>query len=185
MVQLSNERRSHARLGPCPPRLCRAQRTAAADWAMKCCMSVDAWHLFMWMLDRLPESDQWPTQMAAVVLANKMHHTVPQMNKHIIGKWKWRITPARLREEELRVLAHLNWALPSFIMTYCVRGMAGVFPSMQVYDAMLRQSVRVVRNKACLSVVDVCDDCVRQCVKDEMALQFWSKYERGMRSHLL
>lgn len=187
MVQLCNERTAHRAV---PGRSNRdglppATRKKTADWAIKCCLSVDAWHLFMWIIDRVPLSMKWTTQMAAVVLANKMHHTVPHMNRVTIARWKWRITSSRLCEEEIRVMEHFKWALPSFIMTDCVRGVANVFPSMQLYSAMLKASVAVVREHAAVPVVDVCCASVRACVDGDDPLRFWAKYEAGLRRHVM
>ena len=187
IVQLCNERVAHCALHDQGKRdvLSLPMRTRTADWAGQCCLSVDAWHLCMWILDRVPCSAKWTTQMAAVVIANKMHHTVPSMNKVTISRWKWRITPKRLCEEEIRVMAHFKWALPSFIMTYCVHGVANVFPSMKLYCKILKASVAVVRKNRALPVVDVCCTSLRTCIPDGAPLQFWVKYEAGLRRHVL
>lgn len=184
MVQLSNERSLDGKLkASCVP-LRAKERKATLRWAEKVCLSIDAWHLFAWIIDRVPHNHQWCTQMAAVVIANKMHHSIKGANKATIAKWKWRITPRRLCDEEVRVMTHLSWTLPTFALTDCIRGMSNVFPSMRLYDSMLNHATEVVQCNPRLPVVDICTACVRACLRDNSAIQFWNTYERGMRTWL-
>ena len=184
MAQLVNARDAARRLKTCCVPLDGRARKSTLEWASKCCLSIDAWHLFAWIIDRVPRNQQWLTQMATVVVANKMHHSVKGSNKATISKWKWRITPKRLCEEEVELLRHLRWAVPYFIMSDCVKGMANVFPKLHVYENMMKASVAAVKDTPLLSVVDVCCACVRACVHDKDAIAFWDKYERGMRSRV-
>ena len=66
-----------------------------------------------------------------------------------------------------------------------MRGVANVFPSMQLYSAMLKASVAVVREHAAVPVVDVCCAAVRACVDGDDPLRFWAKYEAGLRRHVM
>ena len=184
MAQLVNERSLALRLKAADVPLQANARKATLHWAEKVCFSVDAWHLFVWIIDRVPSNRQWSTQMAAVVIANKMHHGSKGANKATILKWKWRITARRLCDEEVRVLTFLNWTLPTFALTDCIRGMSNVFPNMRLYDCMIVYAANVVHVHSCLPVVDICTASVRACLQDNRALQFWHTYERGMRTRL-